>query len=103
VRGPIVYCLEQADHDGADVWDLRVPPGARWEERLDPQLLGGCVVLTTMGEVADPGSDAGDGPLYRDLSQDRPPRHRPQRLTAVPYFAWANREPGPMAVWVPVL
>ena len=21
-------------------------------------------------------------------------------LTAVPYYAWANREPGPMAVWV---
>jgi uncharacterized protein len=102
VRGPIVYCLEQADHDGADVWDLRVPLDARWEERFDRRLPGGCVVLTTMGEVADPGSDAGEGPLYRDVSQDPPPRRRPQRLTAVPYFAWANREPGAMAVWVPL-
>ena len=22
-------------------------------------------------------------------------------LTAIPYYAWDNRDPGPMAVWIP--
>jgi len=26
---------------------------------------------------------------------------RPVMLTAVPYYAWANRGPGPMRVWIP--
>jgi DUF1680 family protein len=25
-----------------------------------------------------------------------------QAFTAIPYFAWANRGPGEMAVWLPV-
>jgi DUF1680 family protein len=24
------------------------------------------------------------------------------RITAVPYYAWANREPGPMRVWLQI-
>ncbi|XBQ38635.1 hypothetical protein ABNG14_42775 [Streptomyces rapamycinicus] len=23
-------------------------------------------------------------------------------MTAIPYYAWANREPGAMRVWIPV-
>jgi uncharacterized protein len=25
----------------------------------------------------------------------------PLEIPAIPYFAWANREPGPMRVWIP--
>jgi hypothetical protein len=28
---------------------------------------------------------------------------RPIRFKAIPYYAWANREPGPMTVWVPFM
>ena len=37
-----------------------------------------------------------DGDLYRDT----PPKAAPATLTAIPYYLWANREPGAMAVWL---
>ncbi len=27
---------------------------------------------------------------------------KPVDITAIPYYAWANREPGAMQVWIPV-
>ena len=30
-----------------------------------------------------------------------PPPTREAEFTAIPYYAWANREPGPMQVWIP--
>ena len=33
-------------------------------------------------------------------SPPRPQAHIP--LTAIPYFHWGNREPGPMRIWIPI-
>ncbi len=94
-RGPLVYCLEQAD----------LPPGTVLEDvRLDPAAPIAAndgtsdipVVLTTTGSVAPATEElytAGD-------SGERP--GEPLQLTAVPYFLWGNRSEGPMRVWVPV-
>jgi DUF1680 family protein len=41
------------------------------------------------------------GRLYRPYEADDGPSRRPVELTAVPYYAWANRDPGPMRVWIP--
>jgi DUF1680 family protein len=74
-RGPLVYAVEQVDRpDGAAVDDLVLPSAdpSRFTAEWRADLLGGCVV------VAD-----GD-------------------VTAVPYCLWANREVGPMRVWLPV-
>jgi hypothetical protein len=98
-RGPIVYCLEQADHGDADVWDLRVPADATFQARFDPELAGGCVVLSAWGELVS--TEPSGAPLYRELPARRQ-RRQPWRLQAIPYFAWANRQPGPMGVWVPL-
>jgi DUF1680 family protein len=37
------------------------------------------------------------GTLY---AFDSPPPSNPAELRFVPYFAWANREPGEMLVWL---
>jgi DUF1680 family protein len=43
-----------------------------------------------------------------DVSLDKHPNNeltdvrRPIEWTAVPYFLWANREPGWMSVWLPL-
>jgi DUF1680 family protein len=34
------------------------------------------------------------------LYSTRRPTYEPQTLTAIPYFAWANREPKDMRVWI---
>ena len=92
-RGPIVFCLEQADHD-APVRQLLLPPDAELTARFDPELLGGATVVEGQGV---PLSTAGwEETLYRPS----PPEATPSPIRAIPYFAWDNRAPGPMTVWL---
>jgi DUF1680 family protein len=98
-RGPLVYCLEQADQEeGLNLLDVRIAPEASLQATWRENLLGGVVVIEAQGAAIDAGvwQDA----LYRpttgtDLVQ------RGVTLTAVPYYAWANRGPGAMRVWIP--
>ena len=98
-RGPVVYCLEGCDHPGQDVRDLVLPPAAPVKEEFRPDHLGGVTVLTAPGHEAA-ASAAWTGRLYRSIDR-RPESNGPDRsLTAIPYFAWANRAPGSMTVWI---
>jgi DUF1680 family protein len=99
VRGPLVYCIEAADHPGVDVWDIVLPAGATWNVTWEPDLLGGVIVARTAALA--PVEPRVGGPLYRSYDPS-PPRYKAISLAAIPYYAWANREPGPMQVWIPV-
>ena len=96
-RGPIVYCLEQADNPAADVWDIEVNPDAPLRAEFRSDLLGGVVVVE--GEAMARDTGVWKGKLYQPLKAASASR-RPAKFVAIPYYAWANREPGPMAVWV---
>ena len=76
-RGPIVYAVESSEDDGA-VLDLELPDDVPLESRYRSELLGGVTVVTTNALRGD---------------QEVP-------MTAVPYFAWANRGAREMAVWL---
>ena len=78
MRGPIVYCIEAADNPDVDVHRLALAPKADLRAEHRAALLGGVTVLE--------GKALADG-------------KRPVTLTAVPYYAWANREKKPMTVW----
>jgi len=99
LRGPLVYCVEGTDHPGVDPWDLILPAHAAWSVVREPDLLGGVTVLQT--DALTHGDDGWDGQLYRPFDA-HPPAARRVPLTAIPYYAWANREAGPMQVWLPV-
>lgn len=79
MRGPLIYCLEGVDHD-EDVFDLSVPKDPDFEVEHREDLLGGVSVVSGMA-LAD--SD------------------KPVDMTAIPYYAWDNREAGKMRVWIP--
>lgn len=97
LRGPLVYCLESTDlPEGVDIDDVLVPIAARWETSHKPDLLGGVTVLETEG-IALPGTPATDD-LYRPARTGEGTRFR---LRLVPYYAWCNRGPGDMSVWLP--
>ncbi|HEX6970664.1 MAG TPA: beta-L-arabinofuranosidase domain-containing protein [Limnochordia bacterium] len=92
-RGPIVYCLEGVDHEVA-LHRIALPEDRPIRARFDPELLGGVVKLEAEALALD---DTGwEGALYRD----EPPALRPVRIQAVPYYAWDNRAPGEMRVWL---
>ncbi|CAA9449632.1 MAG: GH127 / GH146 [uncultured Rubrobacteraceae bacterium] len=100
MRGPILYCVEGADNPGLDPRDLVLPEDAPLSEEYRPGLLGGAVVLTGEAKISSPG-EGWEGRLYRPATAR--PDGRPTgtaKLTAVPYHAWANREAGPMRVWL---
>jgi uncharacterized protein len=95
-RGPLVYCVEQADHPGLAVEDLRIDPAAPPVPGGGNPGLGVPVILSGPATVAT-GAPA---ELYAP--------HRPQdvaaapaTVTAIPYFRWANRGPNAMRVWIP--
>jgi DUF1680 family protein len=97
-RGPLIYCIEQADHD-ADVWDIALPDDAELTAHYRPNLPGGVVVITGEAIAIPPASSS----LYTQYAPDEVIATTPVKFTAIPYFAWANREPGPMQVWIPTL
>ena len=78
MRGPIVYCLEAVDHPDVNISRLVLPPKANLQAEHRAKLLGGVTVLK--------GKALADG--------------KSVKMTAVPYYAWANRERGAMTVWL---
>ena len=95
-RGPIIYCLEEEDNTrNLHLLRLGDAVASDFEIEWKPDKLGGIVELRSPG-VRE--SDAGWGDaLY---SADNPIESAPARLTWIPYYSWANRDPGEMRVWI---
>jgi len=98
MRGPIVYCLESVDlPQSVALDDVRLPRRPVWQVRHDADLLRGVTVLETQGVVV-PRSNTSSA-LYRHVP-DGSPERIPLRL--IPYYAWSNRGPSDMTVWIPL-
>ena len=97
-RGPLVYCIEQADQQNAAVPDVEIDAGAPLESAWAAERLDGVALIRASGWAVD--TTAWKDRLYRPVSPAPAPRRRVE-LTAIPYYAWANREPGAMRVWIP--
>ena len=95
-RGPVVYCVEGADHQGR-VHDLLVEgrPEARAKARVEPHADFPLPVIKTAGWRRPRPEQGG---LYRPLEDDL----QSIELTYIPYLAFANRGESDMLVWVPV-
>jgi DUF1680 family protein len=95
-RGPIVYCLEQVDHSDSDIRNLRLATDTPLTAEYHADLLGGVTILTGQAiSVAQLTDDLYAAPG----SYDAPATSA--ALTAIPYYAWANREAGSMRIWIP--
>ncbi|NWF86133.1 MAG: glycoside hydrolase family 127 protein [Bryobacteraceae bacterium] len=92
-RGPLVYCLEQCDQE-VPLEALYLLPDDRLTADREAGLLGGVVTVRGFANVAP--ELAWDRRLYQALP---PPRVVP--FKAIPYYAWDNRKPGAMKVWLP--
>ncbi|MBR7839398.1 glycoside hydrolase family 127 protein [Actinospica durhamensis] len=116
-RGPLVYCLEQRDQEASidevrllgparDVGPIQVADVAVPGIELDAE------VFVTREPVPEQRASAaplrayeaawgyrpvGSGTRHSDVAA-----HPHVTLTAIPYFAWANRDFGAMRVWTPL-
>ena len=97
MRGPIVYCLESPDlPEGVAMDDVAIIPNDQWTARHENKLLDGVVVLDGDGCVSSPHDWTGR--LYQPWNSNT---SRRQRITLIPYYAWANRGVSQMTVWIP--
>jgi len=60
----------------------------------DGNLLGGISLLRGRGTIED--ESGWESVLYRNQA----PSSKSVEITAIPYYAWANRERGEMRVWL---
>ena len=79
MRGPLVYCVEAADQPDVNLSNLVLPRAAQMTAKHRADLLGG--VTTLEGEALADGKN-------------------PTKITAIPYYAWQNRNKGAMTVWI---
>ena len=86
--GPIVYAFEWPDNPGANLRNLFIPDTAPVTTEFQPSLLGGVRVLKTRGTSLS-------------INAAGAVEKKETVLTAIPYYAWANRGKGEMAVWMP--
>jgi len=84
-RGPLVYCLEGADHE--HVFSMVMPDDAKLAAERRDDLLGGIMVIK--GEVQLAVTD-----------ETGKTRTQPAAMRAIPYYAWCNRGPNEMSVWL---
>jgi Uncharacterized protein conserved in bacteria len=85
-RGPIVYCFEWPDNKAASVRHLLVSDNSPATTSYQPDLLNGVEVIRTAA-------------LTQVIKGDKVVDAK-ATVTAIPYYAWANRGAGDMTVWV---
>lgn len=96
-RGPIVYCFEQQDvANNGNLADMRLL-GKEATTALRLDLLAGAQTVSAPVAFASPPEAR--FPYTEEVTADI--YDGETSAIAVPYFAWANREVGPMRVWVP--
>jgi DUF1680 family protein len=92
MRGPLVYCAEEADN-GENLSALSIDPAqdvvAAWDENLP----GGAMALRVGGFRDMLATDK----LYLPAENESP---APAEITLIPYYLWGNRGRGEMGVWV---
>jgi len=97
-RGPLVYCLEGVDHGGISLDRIAIDPALVGSNQFtvehQDRLLGGASLLHGRGCVVD--EEGWNSVLYRHNR----PSIKPTEITAIPYYAWDNRAPGEMRIWI---
>jgi hypothetical protein len=89
-RGPLVYCAEWPDNNSGKVLNMMINADASFTPEFDPTMLNGVAVLKSTGYQTKRNLKGGV-----DRMEEEP-------LKLIPYFAWNNRGPGQMMVWLPV-
>jgi len=88
-RGPLVYCVEGADNKGG-VWNVVFPPNTNFTA-VDYKILDEPVVALQTELPSAVANANGDGIQIEK-----------RKITAIPYYCWANRGANDMQVWLPV-
>ena len=87
-RGPLVYCFEHPDNNGSAM-NIILPDNSASTTKFREDLLGGVMTIQCDALVVRASTDGSSVETVKE------------KITAIPYFTWANRGEGQMQVWVP--
>ena len=97
-RGPLIYCLEASDNPDGSVLSARISTDdGKLQPRECSELFDGVTVIEAEGAY---DTSASRDALYSPLPTPKSPT-TPTQLTFIPYYAWSNRGPAEMTVWLP--
>lgn len=99
-RGPLVYCIEQADVSDCDVFSIAIPDQS--EFRLAQIEIEEHRIIALQADAVSLDIEEWRDSLYAPYCRVEQSDYSRVTITAIPYYAWANREAGPMLVWLPV-
>lgn len=95
-RGPVVYCVEEADN-GILLQDLAVSSAQAAREVLCRNVDGFGDYIALEADATRSGqADTDNRRLYFPANEER----IPVKVRAVPYCLWGERKPGEMLVWM---
>ena len=100
-RGPIIFSMEQLDQAERSPEQfplISAKLDGDISAKYEPALLDGVVTLEHPGTIEETTSSTAlysSGPIKRTS--------RSTSLKLIPYYAWANREPSSMQVWIPYI
>ncbi len=87
-RGPLVYCVEGVDNQGR-AYNILVPDKATFTTSAHQVLDERVIAIQANLSIVEAAADG----LRVEI--------KPKSITAIPYYAWANRGKSPMQVWLP--
>ncbi|OPJ62154.1 glycoside hydrolase family 127 protein [Clostridium oryzae] len=93
VKGPVVYCLEEADN-GKNLGAIAVDCSAKLVERYEEELLSGTLTISASAERIN------DSGWENVLYSTKKPQTEQTKVRFIPYCLWNNRGKGEMLVWV---
>lgn len=86
-RGPIVYCIEGVDFEDPQILNLLLPKESVITCSKDT-MLNGLIKLKS------------DAYQTQRMSDGQVKLSNKVNFTAIPYYAWAQRSPSPMQIWI---
>ena len=87
-RGPLVYCAEWPDNQG-HVSNLALPNGTELGAEHRENMFDGITMLKGQVQALHQGKNENETITMQ------------QEFMVIPYYAWAHRGQGEMAVWLP--
>jgi DUF1680 family protein len=87
-RGPIVYCAEWPDNQGS-ISNLILPERSSFTTEFVTGLLNGVTIIKSEAIAVSVDTTT------QSIASKKQP------FVAIPYYAWAHRGKGEMAVWIP--
>ncbi|MBZ4188032.1 aceric acid hydrolase [Niabella beijingensis] len=96
-RGPVVYCLESPDYIGGAITQVLIPSGIKWSPV--PVTLARATFMALTGTARRIPNENWKHTLYREVNREQ----QPVMVKLIPYYAWANRGPSDMRVWLPLV